>query len=416
MKNFKKDFPIFRNRKQPFVYLDSGATSQKPKSVIDAVTYFFENLNANIHRGIYSLSEEATTAYESVREKVARLINSEANEVVFTGNTNEAINLVVFGYAKKFLKKGDIVVLSEMEHHANIVPWLKLKDEIGVVLHFLKYDLDYRLDFKQSLQSSQSSDLKNLKKIDKMRIKFVSLTHASNVLGTINPVKEIVKFYKSINPEIKILIDGAQSVPHFKVDFKDLGCDFLAFSSHKMLGPSGLGVLVGKYELLEKMDPFFYGSQMITRVTKEDSKFDEPPFKFEVGTGKLEAVFGLGAAIDYLQKIGWENIEKQEKEITEYALKKLQVIEGLEIYGPLISKNRLAIFTFNLKDIHSHDVAQILDRYGICVRSGHHCAQVLMDSLDEIAAVRASFYIYNSKEDVDALVDGLGKVKEFFKA
>lgn len=404
MKNFKQDFPIFQNRKAPLVYLDSGATSQKPKSVIDAVTYFYENLNANIHRGIYSLSEEATTAYENVREKVARFINSEANEVVFTGNTNEAINLVVFGYAKKFLGEGDIVILSLMEHHANLVPWLRLKEEIGIHLHFLEYDGDYRLNYE------------NLEELDRSKIKFVSLTQVSNVLGTINPVKEIVKFYKSINPEIKILIDGAQSVPHFKVDFKDLGCDFLAFSSHKMLGPSGLGVLVGKYELLEKMDPFFYGSQMITRVTKEDAKFDEPPFKFEAGTGKLEAVYGLGAAIDYLQKIGWENIEKQEKEITEYALKKLQAVEGLEIYGPLISKNRLAIFTFNLKDIHSHDVAQILDRYGICVRSGHHCAQVLMDSLQQISAVRASFYIYNSKEDVDALVEGLEKVKEFFKA
>lgn len=403
IKNVKGDFPIFQNRKKPFVYLDSGATSQKPKQVIDAVSYFYENLNANIHRGIYSLSEEATQAYEDVREKVAKFINSGVNEVIFSGNTNESINLVVFGYAKKFLKKGDIVVLSEMEHHANIVPWLKLKDEIGVVLHFLKYDLDYRLDFK------------NLKKIDKKKIKFVSLTHASNVLGTINPVKEIVKFYRSISPEVKILIDGAQSVPHFKVDFKNIDCDFLAFSSHKMLGPSGLGVLVGKYELLDSMDPFFYGSQMITRVTKEDAKFDEPPFKFEVGTGKLEAVFGLGAAIDYLQKIGWENIENLEKEITRYTLEKLKEVEGLEIYGSKSIDNRLAIFTFNVKDIHSHDVAQILDRHGICVRSGHHCAQVLMDSLQQIAAVRASFYIYNSKDDVDSLVNGLEKVKEFFK-
>ncbi|HLC87847.1 MAG TPA: SufS family cysteine desulfurase [Patescibacteria group bacterium] len=403
MKNLKHDFPIFKNRKVPFVYLDSGATSQKPKSVIDAVTYFYENLNANIHRGIYSLSEEATAAYEGVREKVAKFINSETNEVIFTGNTNESINLVVFGFAKKFLKKGDIVVLSSMEHHANLVPWLKLRDEIGIGLYFLKYDENYRLDYK------------NLSGLDTSKIKFVSLTQVSNVLGTINPVKEIIKFFRDINPEIKVLIDGAQSVPHFKVDFKDLGCDFLAFSSHKMLGPSGLGVLVGKYELLEKMDPFFYGSQMILKVTKEEASFAEVPFKFEVGTGKLEAVYGLGAAIDYLEKIGWENIENLEKEITKYALLKLKEIEGLELYGPTDSSDRLAIFTFNLENIHSHDVAQILDRYGICVRSGHHCAQVLMDSLKQIAAVRASFYIYNLDDDVDALVRGLEKVKEFFR-
>ena len=251
--------------------------------------------------------------------------------------------------------------------------------------------------------------------LDTSKIKFVSLTHVSNVLGVINPIKKIIKFFKDINPEIKVLIDGAQSVPHFKVDFKDLGCDFLAFSSHKMLGPSGLGVLVGKYELLEKMDPIFYGSQMITRVTTTDAKFDEPPFKFEVGTGKLEAVYGLGAAIDYLEKIGWERIRNLESGIMNYALEKLFQIEGFELYGPKDSKNRLAIFTFNLDNVHSHDVAQILDRDGICVRSGHHCAQVLMDSIKQVAAVRASFYLYNSKEDVDALIEGLAKVKEFFK-
>lgn len=403
MGNYKKDFPIFKNRKQSFVYLDSGATSQKPGSVIDAVTYFYENLNSNIHRGIYSLSEEATVAYEGVREKVAGFINSENNEVIFTGNTNESINLVVFGYAKKFLKAGDIVVLSEMEHHANIVPWLRLKEEIGIKLHFLKYDNDYRLDYK------------NLDEVNEDKIKLVSLTQVSNVLGTINPVKEIAKFYKSLNPEIIVCIDAAQSVPHFKVDFKDLDCDFLAFSSHKMLGPSGLGVLIGKYEKLEKMDPFFYGSQMILKVSKEESTYAEVPFKFEVGTGKLEAVYGLGSAIDYLEKIGWEEIMNHESGIMNYALERLPQVKGLEIYGPKDPKNRLAIFTFNLEAIHSHDVAEILNRYGICVRSGHHCAQVLMDSMKQVAAVRASFYIYNSKEDVDALISGLKKVKEVFE-
>lgn len=403
MQNLKKDFPIFSKRPEPFVYLDSASTSQKPKSVIDAVSFFYENLNANIHRGIYSLSEEATAAYEGVRESVAKFINSEKSEMVFTGNTNEAINLVVFGFAKKHLSKGDIVVLSEMEHHANIVPWLKLKDEMGVVLHFLKYNEDYQLNFK------------SLDGVVKSKIKFVSLTQVSNVLGTINPVKDIVKFYKSINPEIKVLIDAAQSVPHFKVDFKDLDCDFLAFSSHKMLGPSGLGLLIGRHELLEDMDPLFYGSQMITKVSKEDAKYIESPYKFEVGTGKLEAVYGLGAAIDYLQNLGLENIEKQENEITKYALEKLIKVSGLEIYGSLNSKNRLAIFSFNINGVHAHDVAQVLDRFGICVRSGHHCAQVLMDSIEEQATVRASFYIYNSKEDTDALIAGIEEVKKVFK-
>ena len=402
MKNYKNDFPVFNNRKAPFVYLDSASTSQKPKVVVDAVSYFYENLNANIHRGIYSLSEEATEAFEGVREKVSRFINSDVNEVVFTGNTNEAINLVVFGYARKFLNSGDVVILSEMEHHANIVPWLKLREEIGIVLHFLKYDKEFRLDFR------------NINNIDKNRIKIVSLVHASNVLGTINSVKEIVEFYKSIDSEIIVCVDAAQSVPHLKVDFKDLGCDFLAFSSHKMLGPSGLGVLIGKYELLDKLDPLFFGSQMITKVTKDDARYMEPPFKFEVGTGRLEAVYGLGGAIDYLGKIGWEEIGTLEREISEYALEKLSRIEDLEIYGPLDTKDRLAIFSFNIKGIHAHDVAQVLDRFGVCVRSGHHCAQILMDSIEEQATVRASFYIYNSKEDVDALIEGIQEVKKVF--
>lgn len=403
MQNLKKDFPIFSKRPEPFVYLDSASTSQKPESVINAVSFFYENLNANIHRGIYSLSEDATAAFEEVRGKVAKFINSKINEVVFTGNTNEAINLVVFGFAKKYLKAGDIVILSEMEHHANIVPWLKLKDEIGIVLHFLKYDENYRLDYK------------NLKGIDASKIKFVSLTQASNVLGTVNPTKEIVKFFKSISPEVIICIDAAQSVAHFKVDFKDLNCDFLAFSSHKMLGPSGLGLLIGKHKLLEDMDPLFYGSQMITKVTKENAEYMEPPFKFEVGTGKLEAVYGLGAAIDYLKKVGWEGIKNHESRIMNYALEELSQIGSLKLYGPKDSRNRLAIFSFNINGVHAHDVAQVLDRFGICVRSGHHCAQVLMGSIEEQATVRASFYIYNSKEDMDALIAGIEEVKKVFK-
>lgn len=405
-KKLKLDFPIFKRQinGKDITYLDSASTSQKPQQVINAIVDFYTKYNSNVHRGIYTLSEEATSLYEGVREKIAKFLGAnDTSEIIFTGNTNEAINLVAEGWVKKNLKSGDIIVLSEMEHHANIVPYLRLKEELGVEIFFVPMDEDYRLDYKKTLN------------LDTSKIKFIALTHASNVLGTINPIKEIISFFKQNNIDAKILIDGAQSVPHFKVDVKDLGCDFYAFSSHKVLGPSGVGVLWGKKELLEETDPLFVGSQMISKVSKDKVSYSEIPFKFEVGTGKLEGVVGLGSAIEYINNVGLDQINEHEREIVEYGLKKLLEVKGLTLYGPKTKGNRLAIFSFNLEGIHAHDVAQILDREGICVRSGHHCAQVLMDVCRVPATARASFYLYNNKEDVDKLIEGLEKVREIFK-
>lgn len=406
MSKFKKDFPIFKKRKQPFVYLDSGSTSQKPQTVIDSISNFYSKTNANVHRGIYKLSEEATALYEGAREKVSKFINAKnASEIIFTGNTNEAINLVAFGYAKKFLKSGDIVVLSEMEHHANIVPWIKLKEELGIILYYLPIDKDYRLNYQTIIKSG----------LDLNKVKLIALTQASNVLGTINPIKEIIKFFKELRINAKFLIDAAQSAPHLPIDVQALNCDFLAFSPHKMLGPTGIGVLWGRKELLEKMDPLFFGSHMISKVTKEKAEWTEIPWKFEVGTGKLEAAVGLGAAINYINNVGMQNILEHERELTKYGLEQLQKVEGLTLYGPRDSKDRLAIFSFNFKDAHAHDVAQILDSLGICIRSGHQCAQPLMDILGVSATARASLYFYNEKVDIDALVEGLKLVKKTLK-
>lgn len=410
-KEIKKDSPIFADRPKPFVYLDSASTSQKPQTVINAVTHFYTHTNANIHRGIYGLAEEATEAYENAREKIATFIHANnSHEIVFTGNTNESINLVAHGWAKKFLKKGDIIVLSDMEHHANIIPWQRLKDEIGIVLHFLPLGAEYRLDYQSLLTS-----LRGTKQSDPSKIKLIALTHASNVLGTINPIKEIISFLRNNNIHAKILIDGAQSAPHMPVDMQDLGCDFFAFSGHKMLGPSGIGVLWAKEELLDMMNPLFVGSQMIASVTKEKAIWMESPWKFEVGTGKLEAVVGLSAAVEYLTKIGMENVYQHEQSITKYALEEFRNIENIAFYGPKDTQDRLGIFSFTIDGVHAHDIAQILDRSGICVRSGHHCAQPLMQILKVPATARASLYLYNDEKDIDALIAGIEDVKKTLK-
>lgn len=401
----KSDFPLFKNYPD-LVYLDSAATSQKPQSVIDAVGEFYTKYNTNIHRGIYKLSDAATEQYENAREKVAKFIGSKnSKEIVFTKNTNEAINLVAQGWGKQNLKRGDIVVLSEMEHHANIVPWIKLKDEIGIILYYLPLTSDFRLDYKQLINSGV-----NLEKI-----KLISLTHASNVLGTINPIAEITSWLKQNGINAKICIDGAQSIPHLPVNIDKLGCDFFVFSSHKMLGPSGVGVLWAKLEILEQMQPLLVGSHMISTVTKDSANWTDVPDKFEVGTANLEGVVGFGAAINYLNALGMEYVFEYEKQMVEYGLKKLSEIEGLRIFGPKDYDNRLAIFSFGFDGIHPHDIAQILDEENIAIRSGHHCAQVLMEYINESATARASAYIYNSTEDIDKLVRGLKKAKQTFK-
>lgn len=396
----KHNFPIFTAHPD-LVFLDSASTSQKPAVVIDAVTQFYKKKNANIHRGIYALAEEATAAYEHTRDATATFINAfSRNEIIFTGNTNQSINLVAEGWGRKFLQPGDKVMLSEMEHHANIVPWLRLKEEIGIELLFLPINEQGRLDHIPHVVED---------------LKLVALTHISNVLGTINPIEEIIKEVKRHNPHVKVLIDAAQSIAHLPIDVQQLNCDFLAFSSHKMLGPSGVGVLWAKEELLNEMNPLLVGSHMIKKVTKKSATYTDLPDKFETGTANLEGVIGLGAAINYIQSIGMEKIEEYDKELMQYALKKLKRIPYLTLYGPLSTEDRVGIFSFSMKDAHPHDIAQILDNKNIAIRSGHHCCQVLMDELGVPATARASFYIYNTKDDVDKLVDGIAHVKKTLK-
>jgi cysteine desulfurase / selenocysteine lyase len=402
---YKNNFPIF-NKLKNLVYLDSAATSQKPKEVIDSVKEFYTRYNSNIHRGLYTLSQKAEKLFEGTRKKVADFINaSDESEIIFTGNATEAINLVAFGYFKKYLQKGDIVVLSEMEHHSNIIPWLRLKDELGINIFYLPITNAYKLNYKFLLNSN----------IDLKKVKLIALTHASNVLGTINPLEKIVPLLKKRCVNAKVLIDATQSIPHIYVNVKKLYCDFLAFSSHKMYGPSGVGVLFGKKEILEKMDPIFFGGSMILTVTKEKATFVSPPGKFEAGTGRLEAVVGLGAAIDYLSSTDLKNIYQYENTLTKYFLDKFKKIKDIKIYGSNIATNRLPVFSFNMEKIHPHDVAEILNRKQICVRSGHHCAQPLMEALKIPGTVRASFAIYNTTQDIDMLTEGLENIRKIFK-
>jgi len=405
MKTYKKDFPIFINRPK-LVYLDSAATTQKPKVVIDAVQNFYTKHNSNVHRGVYDLSFEATEIYEGVRQKIADFINaSDPSEVLFTGNTTESINLVVYGYAKKILKKGDVVVLSEMEHHSNIVPWIRLKNELGIQLFYLPIDKDFKLDYKALLRS----------KINLRQVKIISLTHASNVLGTINPLEEIIKAFKKKCVNAKFVVDAAQSIVHIKVDVKKLGCDFLGFSAHKMYGPSGVGVLWVKKDLLNILTPIFSGGGMIETVTKEKATFADAPEKFEAGTGRMEAVTGFGAAVDYINLIGFKTISKLDQELTEYGLKTFNKLKNVQLYGSKSGKDRLPIFAFNITNIHPHDVSEILNRKQICVRAGHHCAQVLLTTLKTTSTLRASLSVYNSTKDIDELVRGIEEAKRVFR-
>lgn len=405
LKTTKKDFPIFK--KYPdLVYLDSAATSQKPKKVIDAVSCFYETKNSNIHRGIYDLSQEATNAYEDVRKKVAEFVGAtSASEIIFTKNASESINLVAYGWGRKFLKKGDVVVTTEMEHHSDFVPWLELKKETGIELVFLPVNKNYELDYEKLYGSE----------LPLTKIKLIAISHTSNVLGTINPVTKIIRSLKKNNINAKVLIDGAQSTPHIPINVKKLGCDFFVFSSHKMLGPSGVGVLWAKKKLLEEMDPMLVGSSMIETVSKSRATWAEVPGKFEIGTSNLEGVIGLGGAIDYLQGLGMKNVEKYEQELTEYALNRLTKIDGLNIFGKTSTKDRLGVISFAIGNVHPHDVGEILNRKKICVRSGHHCAQPLMKVLGVYGTTRASIYIYNTKKDIDKLAEGIMDVKRIFK-
>jgi cysteine desulfurase/selenocysteine lyase len=398
-KKIREDFPILTRKTKngiPLVYLDSTATTQKPISVINSMSNYYENSNANIHRGIHFLAEEATAAYEAAREKTAKFINSAlVKEIIFTRNATESINLVAYSWGRRFLKTGDLIILTEMEHHANLVPWQILAEERNIQLEFIPVLNDGFLD------------LITYDKLLQLSPKLVAFTHMSNVLGTINPAKEMIK--KAHDAGALTLLDGAQSVPHFPVDVQDLEVDFLAFSSHKMCGPTGIGVLFGKQNLLDQMPPFMGGGEMIKKVLLRSFKPNEIPHKFEAGTPAIAEAIGLGAAINYLDQIGMKNIGTFEHEIISYALDRLNEFPGLKVYGPP-AESKGAVASFSLEGIHPHDVAQILDGEGIAVRAGHHCAMPLHDRFNLPATTRASFYIYNTREEVDKLMLGLEKV------
>jgi cysteine desulfurase/selenocysteine lyase len=401
--HIRGDFPILNREVRPgvqVVYLDSTATSQKPAVVIEAMDAFYRRSNANIHRGVHTLAEEATALYEEAREKVAKFINApSARQVIFTRNATESINLVAYTWARANLKAGDLVILTEMEHHSNLVPWHMLKAERGIRLEFIPVTEDGLLDLDAYRALLNQSP------------KLVSFTHMSNVLGTINPAAEIIRLAHEAGAST--LLDGAQSVPHFAVDVQTLDADFLAFSAHKMVGPTGIGVLYGKAKLLEEMPPFLGGGDMIKTVHLREFVPNSIPHKFEAGTSAIAEAVGFGVAVDYLTSVGMDAIAAHEHEITEYALERLEEVPGVKVFGPSAQdKGGVAAFTF--EGVHPHDVAQILDQDGIAVRAGHHCAQPLHEKFGITATSRASFYLYTTKEEVDKLIEGIYKVKEIF--
>ena len=398
VKSIRNDYPIFQKKwtNGSFCYLDSAATSQTPRQVVESVTEYYSDYNANVHRSIYAIGEKATKAYESAREKVSQFIGAEeSRSVVFTRGTTEAINLVAYAWGRHNLKKGDEILITEMEHHSNLVPWQLVARDMGATLKTIPFRTD--------------GTLENVETYFNENTKIVSVIHQSNVLGTVNPVDEIISLAKSVGAVT--LIDAAQSVPHSPVDVSSLECDFLAFSGHKMLGPTGVGVLYGKLNLLEEMEPFLTGGEMIREVTFEKSTWNDVPWKFEAGTPNIAQVIGLGSAVDYLSEIGLDKINAHETAISNYAVEKLNEIDEVTIYGN--PPKRGGVVTFNLHNIHPHDVAQLLDKEGVAIRAGHHCAQPLMDKLGVTATARASFYLYNDLEDIDKLVAALIKSLDF---
>ena len=420
VKKIRKDFPILTRdiRGKKLIYLDSAATSQKPQPIIDAISAHYSQHNANVHRGVHKLTEEATEAYEAARKKVANFVNAgDSRQIIFVRNATEAINLVAYSWARNNIKKGDEILLTQMEHHSNLVPWLQLAKEAGVKLKFIPVNSDGLLE------------LNKLEYLITTKTKLVSFLHVSNVLGTINPVKQMVERIRKLNPNIKILIDGAQAVPHMPISLQHIKPDFYAFTGHKMLGPSGIGVLYAKKELLEEMDPFIYGGDMILRVSFEKASWNYIPWKFEAGTPNIEGAIGLGAAVDYLSAIGMKNVREYERELTQYALQKLSNINNLEIYGPKDVYKRAGVISFNIVKkpfrfdskqvskiaIHPHDLVSILDAEGIEARSGRLCAEPLLNIFKAEAAARISFHIYNTKEEIDALIPAIEKAKSIFK-
>ncbi len=400
----RRDFPIFERtvHDKPLIYLDNAATTQRPQPVIDAVRHSYERQNANVHRAVHTLSYEASVAFENAHKKVARFVNADSwREIVFTRNATEGLNLVAYAWGMANLNEGDEIVLTLMEHHSDIVPWQMLREHKGVKLTFVDVDENGRVrmdEFDDALTDS---------------VKLVGLIHASNVLGTINPVAEMVERAHDVGAVA--VVDAAQSAPHVPVDVQALGCDFLAASGHKMLGPSGTGFLYGRKQLLDEMPPFLRGGDMISTVTTEGSTWNELPWKFEAGTPDVGGGIGLGEAADYLLDLGLDNVYAHEQELVEYALDKMLALDGVTVYGPHEADNRLAVISFNVDGVHPHDLASILDGQGIAVRSGHHCAQPLMARLGMDNTARASFYIYNDHDEVDKLIDGVQKAKQLFQ-
>ena len=398
--NFKKDFPIFENK--DIAYLDSGATTQKPTSVLEAIEKFYKNENANPHRGAYGLSIEATEIYENTRDKIAKFINAKhREEIIFSKNASESLNLIAYSYGLDNLKKDDEIVLSIMEHHSNLVPWQKVTKATESKLNYMYINDNFEI----------SDEEIETKITDKTKI--VGITHVSNVLGTINNIEKIIKY--AHKKGAIVVVDGSQSIPHMEIDVQKLDADFFVFSGHKMLAPLGIGILYGKREILNKMNPFLMGGDMIEYVYEQETTFAPLPNKFEAGTQNVEGVIGLGAAIDYIKNIGYNKIQEIEKEVTSYARQELSKLEYLTLYLTPNEEKHSSVISFNIKGVHPHDVASILDSENVCVRSGNHCAQPLLRSMGIDSTCRASFYIYNTKEDVDKLVIALNKAYNMFK-
>jgi cysteine desulfurase/selenocysteine lyase len=403
IKAIRSQFPILDQEVNghPLVYLDSSATSQKPIQVIETIEKYYKEINSNVHRGVHTLGTRATDAYEGAREKVRKFINAKSTqEVIFTRGTTTSLNWVAASYGMANLKEGDEIVITVMEHHSNIIPWQQVAKKTGATLKYFPLQPDGTL----SLEDVRATITSNTK--------IVSVTHVSNVLGTINPVKEIAKIAHE-NGAVMV-VDEAQGAPHLKIDVQDMDVDFVGFSGHKMCGPTGIGILYGKKHLLENMEPVEFGGEMIDFVELYDSTWKELPWKFEGGTPTIAGAIGLGAAIDFLNEVGLDNIAAHEHKLSVYALEKLSTVEGITIYGPKDPAKRSGLVTFNIEDVHPHDVATVLDAEGIAVRAGHHCAQPLMKWLKASATARASYYLYNTEEDIDRLVEGLVKTKEYF--
>ena len=404
--SLRNDFPVLERKVRDgkkLVYLDNAATTQKPIQVIDAISDYYKNNNSNIHRAVHALAEESTEAFEQTRDKIAEFLNTKnSQEIIFVKGTTEAINLVANAWGRDNVKEGDIIVTTEYEHHSNIVPWQLLTQDKKAQLKYIDIDDNGELMIDQ-LDEYLSTG----------KVKLVAFSHVSNVLGTITPAKEIIS--KCKNAGVKTLIDGAQAVPHMKVDLTELDCDFYAFSAHKMLGPTGVGVLWAKKEILEKMIPYQGGGDMIREVHKYETTWNDLPYKFEAGTPNIADVIGFKTAIEYLQKIGMENIRNHELELTKYALEQMEKVPGITLYGTKEPKKRGGVVSFNFNDVHPHDVGTIIDKDGVAIRSGHHCAQVLMEKLNVAATNRASFYIYTTKEEIDALIAALQNVAKVFK-